>query len=761
MNRKTETVKRQEQFLRDGWEFSYDGPESYSPVRIPHDYVLRTALDPQLEQGGSQGYRAAYGIVRYRRELDISPKDGLRYYLDFGGVMENCTVYVNDRPACSQGYGYSAFRTEITPFLADGANTILVEIRAEAHPKDRWYSGGGIYRDVKLITTGQDPLDERHITVRTERDGEDAAVTVRAGDGTPFTASIGDNSASGAGEVRLQIKNARLWSADDPYLYELRIENDSDCVTMRIGIRTEELVPGKGLYINGRPIRLHGVCIHQDYAACGIAFHKELWRERLATLKEMGCNAIRASHHLYDSGFVELCDEMGFYLYEEAFDKWTAGAHARYYEETLADLAVMIERDRNHPSILFWGVGNEVENQGQDSMLAILRTLVDEAHRLDPSRPVCYAMNPHFKKRSGIDAAKVKDIQKFVDEADETEITDIAERIGRIRRIAEITDCVCCNYQEQWYPQIHDAVPDKLILGTEIFQYFLGDPEQMQNYTMRVPSLQAEEYPWCIGGFIWTGYDYLGEAGTYPTQGWSGSPIRTNGVRKPMFFQLQSYWTEEPMVHFAVLDYTVPDEDVKEHWDVPPYQEHWDFPMFRRIVIPYRIATNCDDVELYLNGKRFYTPRPADCRDRVIEGFIPWQAGQIDVYGIRNGKKAAEFHLHTPGQASRLVWEEAGTDQTLSVEPGEYRMFRIRCVDEDGNLCFRAQNRIQIIAEGPAETESLDNGYLSDPELYGRDSLKLYQGGLGVLVYRNGEGIARITASCEGLPDAVLTINNG
>ncbi len=759
-NRKPETQKRQEQFLLDGWEFAGEGQEQFIPVRIPHDYVLRTALDPQLEQGGSQGYRAEYGTVYYRRILEISPESGKRYFLDFGGVMENCTVSVNGQFACRQGYGYSSFRTEITSLLVRGANTILVEIKADQHPKDRWYSGGGIYRPVRLITTGADPFDERKIVVKTEPDGEDAVITVSTGDNRPFTATIGDQTVSGTGELCLNLKKARRWSAEDPYLYDLILENESDCVQMRIGIRTEELVPGKGLFINGKQVRLHGVCIHQDYAACGIAFHKELWRERLAELKEMGCNAIRAAHHLYDSGFAELCDEMGFYLYEEAFDKWTAGSHTRYYDETLADLAAMIERDRNHPSILFWGVGNEVENQGQDSMLAILRTLVEEAHRLDPSRPVCYAMNPHFKKKSNIDAGKVADIQKFVDEADETEIFDLDEKIGRIDRIARITDLICCNYQEQWYPQIHEALPDRLILGTEVFQYFMGDPEQMQNFSLRVPVLQAEEYPWCIGGFIWTGIDYLGEAGTYPTQGWSGSPIRTNGVRKPMFYQLKSYWNEEPMVHFAVLDYTVPDEDVKEHWDVPPYQEHWDFPMFRRTVIPYRIATNCEEIELYLNGKRFYTPRPADCRDHVVEGFLPWQPGQIDVYGLKGGKRAAEFHLHTPGPATRLVWEDVGTDPALAMDSGEYRMLRLKCVDKDGNLCFRASGRVKITVEGAVETESLDNGNLSDPELYGRDSLKLYFGRLGVLVYRNGEEEARITASCEGLPDAVLTINN-
>ena len=200
------------------------------------------------------------------------------------------------------------------------------------------------------------------------------------------------------------------------------------------------------------------------------------------------------------------------------------------------DIKAMIERDRNRPSVVIWGVGNEVENQGQPSMLDILRKLTGYVHALDGTRPVSCAMNPHFKRESNVDIRGVSDIQKFVDEVSDTEIYDIEERVERICRIGEIVDIISCNYQEQWYPRIHGAMPDKLILGTEIYQYFCGHPEQMQNYTEENPSLVPLRYPWCIGGMIWTGIDYLGESMGYPSKGWSGSMIRTNGERRANYY---------------------------------------------------------------------------------------------------------------------------------------------------------------------------------------------------------------------------------
>ncbi len=238
-------------------------------------------------------------------------------------------------------------------------------------------------------------------------------------------------------------------------------------------------------------------------------------------------------------------------------------------------------------------------------MLKILQMLKRYALSLDDTRPVSYAMNPHFKRESDVNLSAIKDIQQFVDEISDTEIYDNRERVERISGIAELVDIISCNYQEQWYSLIHEAVPDKLILGTELYQYFMGNGEQMQNFTEKNPSLIPFEKPYCIGGMIWTGYDYPGESMGYPAKGWGGALIRTNNECRSGFYLIQSYWREEPMVHFSVMDYSLADEGIKEHWDMPAYADHWQFSRFHKCLIPYSIVSNCEEVALYLNGKRF------------------------------------------------------------------------------------------------------------------------------------------------------------
>lgn len=220
---------------------------------------------------------------------------------------------------------------------------------------------------------------------------------------------------------------------------------------------------------------------------------------------------------------MDLCDEIGFYVYEECFDKWTGGLYGRYFQtEWQKDIEAMVKRDRNHPCIFIWGVGNEVENQGQNSMLQILKMFSDYVRMLDSTRPVSCAMNPNFKRESNVDISKIKDIQKFVDEAESTDITKIDEKVDRIRKIAEYVDVISCNYMEQWYPQIHAAIPEKPILGTEIYQFFKGHHDSYKNFTNENPSLVPFEKDknYVIGSMVWSGYDYLGESTGYPAKGW-------------------------------------------------------------------------------------------------------------------------------------------------------------------------------------------------------------------------------------------------
>ncbi len=553
--------------LNDNWKFalhrgfepmekdSAQGLE-YAPVTLPHDWQITSPYNREMKQGAAQGYFDRWGIGWYRRDLVLGEElPGAIYRLCFDGVYENSTVWVNDICMGGRKYGYSPFALDITEAVHPGKNQILVKVDNTAVPADRWYSGAGIYRKVYLEVLPAMHLEREKVQVITRVEKEKAELEIHTGTGFPVRAvlSLGEANirkagdkeiseencvgefeaerqsraaetvgtkpvyiAEGCGVICLTIPEPALWSAENPVLYDLKLqiketgnemsrdvlgcglqngqqnalpgaklladERILDEISLKIGLRDVQLSPEKGLFINGESVKLKGVCVHQEAGAFGTAVQPEIWRERLTALKGIGCNALRLAHHLYMPEMLDLCDELGFYVYEECFDKWTGGVYGRYHEtEWQRDIDAMVLRDRNRPSILFWGVGNEVENQSYTSMLEILEQHVARVKELDFTRPVSLAMNPHFTYPTAkeVDMSQVTDIQKFVDEAKEGEIYDIDDRVRQIKLIADRVDLISCNYQEQWYDRIHELIPDKAILGTETFMYFRG-----QNHIM-------------------------------------------------------------------------------------------------------------------------------------------------------------------------------------------------------------------------------------------------------------------------------------
>lgn len=775
---------RKETELTQGWEFAPEehGEMHFRPVNLPHDAAIDRGFQRDLEEGEAQGFRDRFVVCRYRREITLQRKEeGHRYLLAFGGVYENSTVWVNGRTAGGHKYGYSSFALDVTEFLREGVNRIEVRADNTQRPADRWYSGAGIYRTVKLVEVEEAHFDPAEITVQTKRTEGTAVVTVDTGClGTRFPgkrvraqleepsgvlaaeAETEDTEGNGA-ELTLTVKEAKLWSAETPCLYLLTLslwdgEHMADQIRFFIGLRDIEMIPGKGMYVNGQPVKLKGVCLHQDAGCLGIAVRKEMFRQRLLALKEAGCNAIRPAHHTFSSEFLDLCDELGFYVYEECFDKWHGGLYGRYFQtEWKQDVDAMVKRDRNHPCIFMWGVGNEVENQGQESMLATLKTLTEYVRTLD-DRPVSCAMNPHFKRESRTELSRVRDIQKFVDEISDTEIYDKEERVGRIARIAEYVDVLACNYQEQWYPLIHEKLPDKLILGTEVYQYFMGAPDQMQNFTDENPVAAVRAADYCIGSFVWTGIDYLGESMGWPAKGWGGSLIRTNGSRRPGYYLMQSCWSTKPMVHFSVEDYSLEDEGVKEHWDIPMLADHWHFPQFRRAVVPYAVLSNCEEVRLFLNGKRIYVPRPSECRNHMITGYLPWQPGIVEAVGVNGGAEVCRHTVRTPGMAVELkfegdAWTFRDIERTrLPLERGYQVQLAVRAYDGAGNPCFRESAKVRFRVEGPAEILAVDAGELNGEEPYQSQAVHLFRGQASVVISFTGEpGRVCVYADAEGM----------
>lgn len=763
-------MARREIQLMQNWLFAKSlndlppNPADYAPVYLPHDWAVSASIDAHASLGASQGYFNRNHIGWYRRELVIDELPaGHRFFLAFDGVSENCTLWVNGLEIGGQRYGYTPFQLDISDAVHKGTNELLLKVDCTAEPADRWYSGCGIYRTVKLLILPQNHLDSRQITLVTKTDGH---VQIRTGTDSLIKAALMDTQgkvvaeAEGNAEMTLQAAEPHLWSAENPYLYTLRLTSEEDEISLRVGILESQLCPD-GLYINGQRTILCGVCLHQDFACRGIAAKTELWRQRLKQLKAIGCNALRLSHHVYAEDFLDLCDEMGFYVYEEPFDKWHSGLYGRYFDtDWKHDLDAMLLRDRNRPSVILWGVGNEVENQAHDSMIATLKMLVARLRELDSTRPVTYAMNPHFKRPANVDLRTIKDIQAFVDEVDDREIYDMQERLDCISSIADCVDLIACNYQEQWYDDIHARIPDKAILGTEVYQYFMGHSDSFQHYVEHLPSRVPMEKNFVIGSFIWTGFDYLGESMGWPSKGWTGSLFRTDGSSRFSAAIHRSLWTDEPMVRFAIMDYTLPDEFSKEHWSLPPYTEHWHLEGVRQRVVPFAVATNCERIEIVLKNRRYFYTNPKNNLRGIITGFLPYLPGDIRVEGFIRNKKACEQCLCTPGNADHLEFLPAEAD--LPGEQGYEIFLSVQAQDENGVPNLRTTGLAAFSAEGPAEIIAVDNGNLMELTVYNAHDIPLYLGRASVLLrLTDNKGEVHVYAHVEGLKTAEITLHIG
>lgn len=758
-------MQRVIQALTDGWRFALGNlcPEAaaFRPVRVPHDWAVEQPVSADASLGASQGYFCRGGVGWYQRTIRIGEKHpDHRYFLCFEGIWECSTVWVNGAEAGGQRYGYTPFRLEVTPLVREGDNQVLIRVDCTGAPADRWYSGCGLYRPVSWMETEQTFLDEKAVCVISEGTAEQAVLKIETGTDAPVRAVLRDQKGvaaqgEGCGNITLTVPRPTLWSAETPHLYDLTLSlENGDALRLRVGIRTVAIHAEEGLTVNGVPVKLRGVCLHQDMGCRGIAATKEMWRDRLERLKAMGCNALRLAHHMHGADMLDLCDEMGFYVYEEAFDKWHSGLYGRYFDrDWRRDLSAMLLRDRNRPSVILWGVGNEVENQGQASMVDTLAMLTAFVREKEPTRPVSYAMNPHFKRAGKkIDFSAVRDIQKLVDEVDDREIEEMEERLDCIAAIARHVDVIGCNYQEQWLEDIHRRVPDKPILSTEAYPFFLGSAESMQNYTERVPAFIPERYPYLIGSCVWAGYDYLGESMGWPSKGWTGSLLRVDGTPRVGYYILKSRWTKTPMVRLFILDNGLTDEFTKAHWANPPFAEVWDFPRLHQGVLPFLIATNCDRVEIHGGGRVFHPPLPGESPNGCVTGYVPWMPGKIEALGFVGGECVCRHALYTPEKPDHLAFS-ACADRTP--RPGEEMLLTATVLDGQGHPCIRDERKIAFRAEGEAEIVATENGNLMELTPFTASRVPAWQGRASAVFRRTGNGPFRVIAAAEGLRDAV------
>ncbi len=779
-----------------GWRFALGDPNGaeqpkfddhmWRRVDLPHDWSIEGTPSRDAPGGGRVGYFPT-GIGWYRKAFRLpAGASGRAAWLEFDGVYMNSDVWINGFHLGRRPYGYISFSYDITDHLVPGINVVAVRVDNSSQPNSRWYSGSGIYRHVWLevvdrlhvghwgtyVTTpavdaaGAAVVIHTHVENdgRTGRSGILRTLILDAEGGevarTDATFSLAPR-ANVEIERRLQVKAPRLWAVETPTLYTLRSEvldggRVVDVTATPFGIRTIAFDNDRGFLLNGVRVKMRGVNLHHDGGAVGAAVPERISERRLELLKAMGANAIRTSHNPPAPEFLDLCDRLGFLVMAEAFDEWTIGKVPHGYHEHFAewserDLTDFIHRDRNHPSIVLWSAGNEIGEQSAPDGAQVLSRLVGIFHREDPTRPVT----------TGND-------QIYAD--------------GHPATLAFLNaeDIVGYNYVDRWHerreifaePDRHDY-PDWKMVGTEsgsIFQsfdegYSLGNDSGVTRPNYTAGMLQAERrWKWIAmrdyfaGDFMWTGIDYLGES-IWPFKGFPSGPLDITGHPKDSYYLYQSLWTDQPVLHLF---------------------PHWNWPGRAGQVIPVLAYTNCNIVELFLNGRSLGEKRiefPAQgtsggwntyaqpvvnptTNDLHMSWDVPYEPGVLRAVGKRrDGAVACHDEVRTAGPAAAL---RLGPDRdTIAADPRDVSLVSFEVVDAQGTVVPTADNVVRFTVTGGAII-AVDNADLQDHDPYQVDHRRAYHGrGLAILratQVGGGAGLLRITATADGLRDASATV---
>ena len=689
---------------------------TWKRVDLPHDWVIGEPFC-RGEQGGytaqnMQGFFAWRGICWYRKEIKLAPSEieGKAVYLIFGGAYRNSTVFVNGKEAGGRASGYASFQVDISDWVKKGKNLIAVRLDNGCEEPDRWYAGSGLFRNVYLRSVPPTHIKTWGVHVKPELsvekiDKKQAEVTVtttivsrgRAGKGSVRLCLRGadgslaaENSApfdcggkeETAVEQTLRIKNPALWSAEKPDLYRavVCLEENGEAgepVEVSFGVRRIEIAYNKGMTVNGKKIKLKGVCLHHDAGITGSAYYDAVWRRRLLALKSIGCNAIRTSHNPPAEEFLDLCDELGFYVVDECFDKWKSGYYAAHFDaDAQRDLTDMILRDRNHPSVIIWSIGNEVENQGADSMLALQKKLAAIVRALD-GRPVTCALAPHANPRSLVNAP-------------------VEELVTLTKKLAKDVDILGLNYHEPLYPYYTEKI-EKPILGTECYEYYSSVGTNFEDVCDKNPWRYVQESDNVIGQFIWAGIDYLGES-SWPAKGWTGSILDICGFMKPNAFFRKSLWSDDPFVYLAFYDQSVKPDYARGRWSFPQMSSHLNHEHFARRTVTAVIFTNCDEAELWINGKKMGRRTSADFQNGITWTF-EYAQGNVEVRGLNGGKEACSYTLKTAGQAHKI---QLSPDKT-NLEAGGIAHIVVNIIDKNGILCPNEELLIEFALFGDGE----------------------------------------------------------
>ena len=779
---------RKYQILKN-WFFQQENDSVERPVTIPHDWaisgpfarehdlqvthIVQNGETVNYEHSGRTGGLPHVGKAKYRCMVRGLSVPGKRIFLLFDGVMSHARVYLNGKLAGSCNYGYTSFQVDATDYLDQEEN--LLEVLVENYPQSsRWYPGAGIYRRVQCIET--DPVCFKNWSNHLEFIPGENTLRIRGvienHTGQTVSGNIIFESAlsetlitpvkiPAAGlvfEQKLDLLAYARWSPETPCLYEVKLTVEagahSDSETIPFGLREIRFDKDRGFFLNGERVKIKGVCLHHDLGPLGAAFHPAAARRQLSILKEMGCNAIRTSHNPPAPQFLDLCDEMGFLVMDEAFDCWHTGKNKNDYgvhfdNDSEKDLASMVCRDRNHPCVILWSIGNELMEIRDPALRGdlIAKRLVSIVKKHDTGRPVT----------AGLDAC---------DQAIESGIPDQLDIPG-------------WNYRPQSYGKFHNRFPDCPVIGSETLstlssrgiyylpaaEYVYGrDPDRKEHsegqcssycldtrpwsHTPEAELQMQDEYEFVAGQFIWTGFDYLGEPTPYDCQWPSRSSyfgcVDLAGLPKDLFYLIQAQWKKNgvPMIHI-----------IPHHWN-------WKEGQF----LDVHVVSNCEEVELFINGVSLgrIAPLPGSGvlaeRYRFIWRDVPWHPGTVRSVGYRKGAACIDESLHTAGPPAKLHLE---TSRTACPADEEDMLFvTVSVLDRDGNLCADQNPFVKFALAGSSlKLLAADAGNPTSIEPFQLPECSLFSGMGAVYLQSTGtEGVCILRAESPGLESAEIKL---
>ncbi|MHA1793208.1 MAG: glycoside hydrolase family 2 TIM barrel-domain containing protein [Promethearchaeota archaeon] len=768
--------------IKNGADPGLDDSE-WRMVNLPHDWSIEQVfVRDRLEYWGNfmnYGDRIGYlpqGIGWYRKAIYFSKKeDGKKIFILFDGIYRNADIYMNGIHVGFHPYGYTPFYIDVTKCVKFGRQNILA-VRVNNHGvSSRWYAGSGIYRDVKLIIKKEIYVDIWGVHVLTSVSSEKKAhvnVKVRiikeshktrslkmeniifdqeTNKQVSFT-SINLELATGENEINqdLIIEEPKRWSIDEPRLYKLitRLKDnddvDLDTVETKFGIREIEFDPNKGFFLNGKNIKIKGVCMHHDNGCLGAKEYKKAVMRKLRILKNMGCNAIRTSHNPPSELFLDACDENGFLVMDEAFDEWkyykTPWGYPSLYDEWHeSDIKNQVLRDRNHPSVILWSIGNEIPEQKFAHGAEMCKHLVSIFHDLDPSRPVT----------SGCNLPVEANHHGFSDHLDVMGYNYFGDRV-----IASSDSGFTCEYDRE-----HEKYPERKMIGSEncsalvtrgVYHFpVVRTRKQKKNMsysfsaydvTTEITLLILKTRPYVSGCFTWTGFDYLGEPSPYgwPCRSSNFGIVDLAGIPKDTYYLYKSQWTQAPMVRIV------------------PHNWNWETSM----KIPVWIYSNCEIVELFLNGKQIAKESMKEWEDDGLlhaEINVSYKPGELLAIGINGGARVAEDKIITSGEPRKIMMSVE--DDEIIADEHDITFLKVQVVDANDVVVPTASSVVYFTVNGPGRVIGVDNGNPASHEPLVHDQIHAFNGYcIAVVQSMDAEGTVEIIASSPDLEPATIKI---